>query len=99
MWFTAVAPIRRRWFQLFYITHHLYLVFFTFLVFHVGPKMSAYTAGGIFLFFVDRFIRMVQSRHSLSLATSKVYPSGVVELELRKAPGKTSINNIIQVHL
>ncbi|KAG0553861.1 hypothetical protein KC19_12G045000 [Ceratodon purpureus] len=87
MWLTAVAPIRRRWFEVFYVTHHLYLVFFAFLVFHVGPKMSAYTAGGIFLFFVDRFIRMVQSRHSLSLAAAKVYPSGVIELKLRKSPG------------
>lgn len=87
MWLTAAAPIRRRWFELFYVTHHLYLVFFTFLVFHVGPKMSAYTAGGMFLFCVDRFIRMVQSRHGLSLAATKVYTSGVIELKLRKSPG------------
>lgn len=90
MWLTAIAPIRRRWFELFYVFHHLYLVLFTFLVFHVGPKMSSYTAGGMFLFFVDRFIRMVQSRHSLSLAATKVYPSGAMELKLRKAPGKTT---------
>lgn len=88
MWLTAIAPIRRRWFELFYAIHHLYLVLFTFLVFHVGPRTASYTAGGVFLFFVDRFIRMVQSRHSLSLVATKVYPSGAMELKLRKAPGK-----------
>ncbi|KAG0597641.1 hypothetical protein M758_12G010700 [Ceratodon purpureus] len=46
IWLTAVAPIRRRWFEVFYVTYHLYLVFFTFLFFHVGLKMSAYTARG-----------------------------------------------------
>lgn len=95
MWLTSMAPIRKRLFVVFYAVHHLYLVFFVFFVFHVGLKTAGYTMGAMFLFFVDRFIRWIQSRQSLTLLSAKIYPSRVMELRMRTSPGMVaSMENV-----
>lgn len=43
--------------------------------------------GPIFLFFIDRFLRMVQSRRQVTGVTARVLPSGLVELKIPKQPG------------
>ncbi|KAG0625705.1 hypothetical protein M758_2G075000 [Ceratodon purpureus] len=82
MWVTAIAPVRNRFFNLFYGTHQLYIVLFAFYAWHVGKGNMGKCMGGIFLFFIDRFLRMVQSRKRLTSVSAQVLPSGIVELKI-----------------
>lgn len=82
MWITAFAPVRNRYFNVFYGTHQLYLVLLAFYAWHVGKNNMGKCMGGIFLYFIDRFLRMVQSRKRLTGVTAQVLPSGLVELKI-----------------
>ncbi|XP_073396120.1 ferric reduction oxidase 6 isoform X2 [Physcomitrium patens] len=82
MWVTALAPVRSRFFNFFYGTHQLYIVLFVFYAWHVGKGNMGKCIGGIFLFFIDRFLRFVQSQKRITGVTAQVLPSGVVELKI-----------------
>jgi len=87
MWVTSLGPVRERFFDVFYITHHMYIAVFAFAVWHVGEFSSFYFLAGVLLFFIDRFVRMVQSQSPVSILSARVLPSGVVELKFPKSPG------------
>ncbi|RVW52928.1 Ferric reduction oxidase 8, mitochondrial [Vitis vinifera] len=38
IWITSLPPIRRKRFEIFYYTHHLYIVFLLFFLFHGGDR-------------------------------------------------------------
>lgn len=82
MWTTAIAPVRTRYFNVFYGTHQLYVVLLAFYAWHVGKGNMGKCMGGIFLFFIDRFLRIVQSRKRLTGVSAQVMPSGLVELKI-----------------
>lgn len=88
LWVTSLEPIRVRFFDVFYITHHMYILVFAFGVWHIGEFASFYFLGGVLLFFIDRFIRMVQSQQAVSILSARVLPSGYVELKFPKSPSK-----------
>lgn len=92
MWVTSLGPVRTHFFDVFYITHHLYIVMFAFAVWHLGDFSSFYFIAGALLFFIDRLIRMVQSQSPVSMLSARVLPSGVVELKFPKSPGTTFIS-------
>ncbi|KAG0602234.1 hypothetical protein M758_10G000600 [Ceratodon purpureus] len=85
LWVTSLGPVRQHFFDVFYITHHLYIVVFAFAVWHVGDFSSFFFLAGVLLFFIDRFIRMIQSQAPVSILSSRVLPSGVVELKFPKS--------------
>ncbi|KAG0568392.1 hypothetical protein KC19_6G016700 [Ceratodon purpureus] len=91
MWVTALAPVRNRLFNLFHGTHQLYIVLFAFYAWHVGKGNMGKCMGGVFLFFIDRFLRMLQSRRRLTGVSARVLPSGIVEL---KIPIKQGISRL-----
>ncbi|BBN10086.1 ferric-chelate reductase [Marchantia polymorpha subsp. ruderalis] len=80
---TAFERVRRNHFNLFFLTHHLYFVFLLFFLFHCVSQM-VYVVTPILLFFLDRFIRMVQSQKSVDILSTKVLPSGAIELKFAK---------------
>jgi len=82
MWVTSVPLMRKRFFNVFYSMHHLYLVYFAFSVWHVGWSQAGEFLGAIFLFFVDRFLRFVQSRRPVTGVSARLLPSGVIELSI-----------------
>lgn len=82
MWITAMAPVRNRFFNLFYGAHQMYIVLLAFYAWHVGKGNMGKCMGGVFLFFIDRFLRMVQSRKRLTGVSAQVLPSGIVELKI-----------------
>ena len=84
---TSLPYVRERFFNVFYNMHHLYLVFFVFYAWHIGWTHTGQSMGTIFLFFVDRFLRMVQSRGEVQGVSARVLPSGVVELNIPKQQG------------
>lgn len=93
MWVTALAPVRSRFFNFFYGTHQLYIVLFVFYAWHVGKGNMGKCIGGIFLFFIDRFLRFVQSQKRITGVTAQVLPSGVVELKIPIQQGAFKFTN------
>ncbi|GLU06082.1 hypothetical protein SLE2022_231450 [Rubroshorea leprosula] len=98
MWFTSFHPVRRNYFELFFYTHQLYIVFVVFLALHVGDFVFSIAAGGIFLFVLDRFLRFCQSRRTVDILSAKCLPSGTVELILSK-PGNLRYNALSFIFL
>ncbi|OVA05819.1 Cytochrome b245 [Macleaya cordata] len=84
MWITSLHPVRKQYFELFFYTHQLYVVFFVFLALHVGDFIFSIAAGGIFLFLLDRFLRFCQSRKTANLISATCLPCGTVELVISK---------------
>ncbi|XP_010265600.1 PREDICTED: ferric reduction oxidase 7, chloroplastic-like [Nelumbo nucifera] len=84
LWVTTLNPLRRKYFELFFYTHQLYIVFVVFLALHVGDFIFCIVAGGIFLFLLDRFLRFWQSRKSVDIISATCFPCGTVELVLSK---------------
>ena len=93
-----MSPMRNRFFNLFYGTHQLYIVLFAFYVWHVGKGNIGKCMGGIFLFFIDRFLRMVQSRKRLTGVSAQVLPSGIVELKIPIKQGML-LNQLTQYYI
>jgi ferric-chelate reductase len=94
MWVTSIPRVRRKMFELFFYTHHLYTLYIFFYVLHVGVAYFCMILPGIFLFLVDRFIRFLQSRESARLLSARLLPCDTVELSFSKSPGKTLTINI-----
>ncbi|KAM4106701.1 hypothetical protein ACB094_04G085500 [Castanea mollissima] len=84
MWMTSLHPVRKKKFELFFYTHQLYVIFVVFLALHVGHFIFGVSAGGIFLFILDRFLRICQSRKIVDIISIKCLPCGTVELMLSK---------------
>ncbi|KAF6176625.1 hypothetical protein GIB67_034487 [Kingdonia uniflora] len=100
MWATSFSPIRRKMFNLFFYTHHLYIVFLVFFVFHLGPAYSCIMLPGLYLFLVDRYLRFLQSRDRIQLTEARVLPCEVVELNFSKSPGlKYTPTSIVFVNI
>ncbi|KAL2892180.1 Ferric reduction oxidase 2 [Bienertia sinuspersici] len=75
LWATTYPRIRRKCFELFYYTHHLYILFITFFFFHVGIGFAFYMLPGFYLFVLDRYLRFLQSSQSVRLLYARVLPS------------------------
>ncbi|CAL9126214.1 unnamed protein product, partial [Musa textilis] len=84
MWVTSLHPVRKNYFELFFYTHQLYVIFVVFLALHVGDFVFSIVAGAIFLFVLDRFLRFCQSRTTVNILSAACHPCGTVELVLSK---------------
>ena len=81
MWITSHSYVRRRFYDLFFRIHHLYLLFSLFWIYQVVSTYN-YFVIPMLLFFVDRFIRMVQSTRLVQVSSVKLLENGVVELTM-----------------
>ncbi|KAJ4850863.1 hypothetical protein Tsubulata_007098 [Turnera subulata] len=86
MWITSLPQIRRKRFEMFYYTHHLYVVFLLFFLFHAGDRHVYWVFPGIFLFALDKLLRIIQSRPETCILSARVFPSKSIELILPKDP-------------
>ncbi|KAI3435333.1 FAD-binding FR-type domain-containing protein, partial [Psidium guajava] len=86
IWITSLPFIRRKQFEIFYYTHHLYIVFILFFLFHVGDRHFYTVFPGIFLFGLDKLLRIIQSRPYTNVLSARVLPCEAVELTLPKDP-------------
>lgn len=84
MWIATLGPVRRRYFELFFYTHQLYIFFLIFLALHIGDTYFSKAAGGIFVFLLDRFLRFWQSRRAVKITSATCFPCGSVELKFSK---------------
>ncbi|CAL0315052.1 unnamed protein product [Lupinus luteus] len=89
MWIATIPRIRRKLFELFFYTHHLYILFIVFFIFHVGITYACLMLPSFYLFMVDRYLRFLQSRNQVRLVSARVSPCEAVELNFSKAHGLT----------
>jgi hypothetical protein len=88
IWVTTLPPVRKRYFELFFYTHQLYILFVIFMALHIGDTNFSKAAGGIFLFMLDRFLRFCQSRKTVNVISTTSFPCGTVKLVLSKPGSK-----------
>ncbi|KAF7838283.1 ferric reduction oxidase 8, mitochondrial [Senna tora] len=86
IWVTALPQFRRRKFEIFYYTHHLYIVFLVFFLFHAGDRHFYMVFPGVILFGLDKMLRFVQSQPITCIVSARVFPCKAVELILPKDP-------------
>ncbi|KAM7475490.1 hypothetical protein LguiB_022733 [Lonicera macranthoides] len=86
IWITSLPQVRRMRFEIFYYTHHLYAVFLLFFLFHGGDRHFYMVFPGIFLFGLDKLLRIIQSRPTTCILSARVFPCKAVELILPKDP-------------
>ncbi|KAI9110029.1 hypothetical protein K1719_019070 [Acacia pycnantha] len=89
LWIVTVPRIRRKAFEVFFYTHHLYIVFIVFFVFHVGTVHTSIVLPGFYLFVLDRYFRFLQSRRHVRLVSARVLPCDSLELNFSKTKGLT----------
>ncbi|XP_062149742.1 ferric reduction oxidase 2-like [Alnus glutinosa] len=87
MWATSFSSLRRKLFELFFYTHHLYIIFVVFFVLHVEFSYSCIIFPGFALFLIDRYLRFLQSQQRVRLVSARVLPCEAVELNFSKNPG------------
>ncbi|KAJ8626338.1 hypothetical protein MRB53_019645 [Persea americana] len=87
MWITSLPSIRRKVFEIFYYTHHLYSLFLFFFLLHVHISFFSLILPGVYLFLIDRYLRFLQSRRKVPLVSARILPCETIELNLSKSPG------------
>ncbi|XP_028769259.1 ferric reduction oxidase 2-like isoform X2 [Neltuma alba] len=87
LWVVTVPRIRRKAFEVFFYTHYLYIVFFVFFVFHVGIDNTIIVLPSFYLFLLDRFLRLLQSRRHVRLLSARLLPCDYLELNFSKSHG------------
>lgn len=87
MWLTTFPRIRRKFFELFFYTHYLYIPFIFFFVIHVGISYACIMLPSFYLFIIDRYLRFLQSRQGVRLVSARVLPCETVELNFLKSGG------------
>ena len=91
MWLTTIPRIRRKFFELFFYTHYLYIIFMIFFILHVGISLCGMMLPSFYLFVVDRYLRFLQSRRNVRLLSARVLPCETLELNLGKSLGNATI--------
>ncbi|KAH1139695.1 hypothetical protein GYH30_028870 [Glycine max] len=86
MWVTSFTGFRRKMYEVFFYTHHLYTLYILFYAMHVGVEWMCMISPGIFLFLIDRHLRFLQSRQCAPLLSARLLPCGALELNFSKNP-------------
>ncbi|OAY62259.1 ferric reduction oxidase 2 [Manihot esculenta] len=87
LWATTLSSIRRKMFELFFYTHHLYILFMIFFLLHVPISFACISLPGFYLFLVDRYLRFLQSRQRVRSVSARILPCETLEINFSKTPG------------
>ncbi|KAG9446488.1 hypothetical protein H6P81_012616 [Aristolochia fimbriata] len=86
IWTTSLPQIRRRKFEFFYYTHHLYMLFLIFFLLHAGDRHFYTVLAGFLLYALDKILRIIQSTQVTSIISARLLPCKAVELTFPKIP-------------
>jgi len=135
---SSTELIRRSYFEVFWFTHHLFVIFFIGLVFHgfgellrsqnntdvhdpevcvddkskwkdppcnitpqfaaAGPATWMWVVGPMFLYVIERCIRLYRSFQTCEVKKVVKHPSKVIEIQMRKPGWKASAGQYIFLH-
>ncbi|KAI9359565.1 ferric reductase NAD binding domain-containing protein [Zopfochytrium polystomum] len=101
---SAVESVRRKYFEIFWFTHHLFIVFFGGLLMHGsfcfikgdtgdpcrgGPQFWKFWVGSAACYFMERIVREIRGRRKTYISKVVQHPSNVVEVQIKKPSCKT----------
>ncbi|QKX64063.1 uncharacterized protein TRUGW13939_11236 [Talaromyces rugulosus] len=110
MVFTSLESPRRKNFERFWYTHHLFIVFFVFWSMHgvfcmIPTDFAPFCSGiGVFyqfwiygavIYLAERIAREIRGRHKTYISKVIQHPSNVVEIQIKKAKTKTRAGQYI----
>ncbi|KAK9080522.1 hypothetical protein SSX86_000280 [Deinandra increscens subsp. villosa] len=87
IWITSLPQVRRKRFEIFYYTHHLYTIFIIFFLFHTGDRHFYMVLPAILIFVIERLLRLIQSRPETCIVSARIFPLKAIEVILPKEPG------------
>ncbi|XP_021748785.1 ferric reduction oxidase 2-like [Chenopodium quinoa] len=85
LWAATYPRIRRKFFEVFFYAHYLYILFVVFFFFHVGIGYAYYMLPGFYLFMIDRYLRYLQSSQRVRLLSARVLSCEALELNFVKS--------------
>ncbi|KAJ3329040.1 hypothetical protein HDU76_008760 [Blyttiomyces sp. JEL0837] len=95
---SSVSQVRRKFFEFFYFTHHLGIIFFICLILHGnfcfiqadtapvcrGPVSWKYVVAACGVYFIERGVRSLRSRFQTRIKKVVQHPGRVVEVQIVK---------------
>jgi NADPH oxidase len=90
MYSSAVESIRRPMFEIFWFTHHLFILYYGILSFHGAaallepPTFVYWIVGPLALYFIERTVRILRGKQTTMLLLARQHPSRVIELRMKK---------------
>eukprot|EP01095_Lingulamoeba_sp_RSL-Kostka_P005666 TRINITY_DN170_c1_g2_i1.p1 TRINITY_DN170_c1_g2~~TRINITY_DN170_c1_g2_i1.p1 ORF type:complete len:545 (+),score=177.86 TRINITY_DN170_c1_g2_i1:137-1771(+) len=84
MYTTAIDSIRRRYFNLFYFTHHLFIAFFILVFIHAYKRFWIFFTIPAVTYIVERLVREYRAKQRTTVNEVINHPSDVVELRFYK---------------
>ena len=90
MYSSAVKYVRGPQFNVFWYTHHLFILFYLILCVHGGavllekPSFWIWTLGPMIFYAIERTIRVIRGAQETALKLAIAHPSRVIELQLKK---------------
>lgn len=91
MYSSAIRFIRGPMFNVFWYTHHLFIIYFGLLIAHGQSHLLEpatflyYVVGPCFLYIIERIIRFVRGSQNTILQLAVAHPSKVIELQMKKS--------------
>lgn len=107
---TSMEKPRRKNFERFWYTHHLFVIFFVFWAVHgafcmIKPDIPPFCSGtgvfwqywmyGGFLYLLERVMREIRGRHNTFISKVIQHPSNVVEIQIKKEKTKTRAGQVL----
>ncbi|DBA01303.1 TPA: hypothetical protein N0F65_001808 [Lagenidium giganteum] len=87
MLITSLNPVRRRFYELFYYCHHLFIIVLITSCMHFS-SFVIYMYPGICLYMMHRILSNTQSRVACEVVDLEAIPGEVTRIVFRRSPGK-----------
>jgi len=94
MYSSAIRYVRSPMFNVFWFTHHLFILFFGILCFHgasallEAPTFWCWVVGPAAIYALERTIRILRGNQDTILQLAVAHPSKVLELQMKKSTFK-----------
>ncbi|KAK3845555.1 MAG: ferric reductase NAD binding domain-containing protein [Linnemannia gamsii] len=100
---SSVERVRRKGFETFWYTHHLFILFFITLMFHgafcfiradtppyckSSPASYKFVLGSLFFYILERTVREIRARLPTAISKIVLHPSKVLEVQIKKSSNK-----------
>ncbi|KAG0272842.1 hypothetical protein BGZ95_011359 [Linnemannia exigua] len=97
---SSVERVRRKGFETFWYTHHLFILFFITLMFHgafcfiradtppyckSSPGSYKFVLGSLFFYILERTVREIRARLPTAISKIVLHPSKVLEVQIKKS--------------